>query len=341
MADLHAAEAARSALEESRRAALALIHGAGAQRTQEILERSAADLERRIASIAPSLGEDTFTLVQLRTTLAQVQHVIKTITVPALRGVVLEEGNRAAKRSASNTVDYMRKADRAFRGVGEQPLALDAASMMESGMQGARSSVLSRLAHGVEKRGARPSRVRRGILARYGIETIAEFEHTMQVGLVSKKSWIDMREDITKVSPFLQGKPKYWAHRIVRTEVMSAYSASSHHAIVSASKKLTGMLKILCETFDDRTAADSYADHGQVRLPEEEFENWYGAFLHPPGRPNDRAIVVPHRTRWPLPPSLQPRDDDEVSEAWAREGRKGEPPERPLMSTVEGFGGEG
>ena len=335
MADLRAAEAARAALEESRRAALALIHGAGAKRTQEILERTAKDLERRIATIAPALGEDTYTIVQLRAALAQVQHVLKTLTIPSLKGVVLQQGTKAAKESARHTVDYMVAADRAFRGVGEQSLALDAASMMESGVRGARSSVLSRIAHGVEKRGRR---ARVGVLSRYGIETIREFEHVMQVGLVGKKSWIDMRNDLIETSPFLQGKPAWWAHRIVRTEVMSAYSASTHHAIVESSKKLSGMLKILCETFDDRTAADSYADHGQVRRPSEEFENWYGTFLHPPGRPNDRAIVVAHRMRWPLPETLRPKTDDEVAEAWAREKRKGEPPDRPLMSTVPEFG---
>ena len=101
--------------------------------------------------------------------------------------------------------------------------------------------------------------------------------------------------------------------------------------------------KILSETFDDRTEWDSYNDHGEVRLPEEEFEfvsssgeSW--GFQHPPNRPNDRSTVLPHRTRWPLPDELRPRTQDEVEEAWVREGHKSEMPERPEMSTVPGFG---
>ncbi len=336
-------QAARRALALSRRAALDLAHGAGAKRTIALLRASAEELEQRIARLAPGVGDGSYSIVQLRATLEQVRHVLKEVTLPALRDVVVEEGDRAATESARHTVDYLEAADRAYRGVGEQPIALRTASMLESAQQGARSSVLSRLVHGVERRGRKTKRVKMGILARYGVETVAEFERALQVGLVTKKSWIEMRGDLTKVSPFLRGKPAWWAHRIVRTEVMGAYGAAAHHSIASASQQLPDMLKILSETFDDRTAWDSYNDHGEVRLPEEEFEfvsssgeSW--EFMHPPNRPNDRSVVLPHRARWPLPDELRPRTQDEVEEAWAREHHKGEMPDRPEMSTVEGFG---
>jgi hypothetical protein len=266
------------------------------------------------------------------------KHVLRTVTLPGLKATVVDSTERASVQGAQHTIDYLKKADRAFRGVGEQPLALREASMLDKGMQGARASVLRRLATGVEVRKGSPAAP--GILSRYGIETVGAFEEVLQRGLVQKKSWITMRNELTTKSPWLQGKPKYWSQRIVRTEVMGAYNASSHHSIVEASKTLSGMIKILSAVFDDRTGADSYAVHGQVRRPEEPFESWFGEYQHPPNRPNDREVVVPHRVRWGAVEYLKQKTEDEIAEAWKRDGRKGEPPERPLMSTVPEFGND-
>lgn len=326
---------ARAVLEANKRAAARLVDDAGVARTQAILKRSAADLEKRLAAIPPALGEDTYTVVQMRAALAQVRHVLVETTIPGLEGVVLRQAEEAARVSAQQTVDYLRVADQAFRGVGEQPLALDAAAMLEQGVRGAKASVLRRLAEGSSPK-AKKAKV--GILSRYGIETVKNFEQTLQVGLIAKKSQRQMVEDITAESPFLQGAPKYWAHRIVRTETMNAHNSAANHSIVQASKTLTGMLKIISETFDDRTGEDSFATHGMIRRPDEQFDSWYGPFDCPPDRPNDRGIVVPHRIRWPIPEYLEPKTDDEIAEAWAAAKRKGEPPERPVISTVPGFG---
>ncbi len=336
MADEKAAEAARNALEASRRAAMALVQGTGAARTNAILGRSAKALEARIREIAPSLGEDSFTIVQLRATLRQVQQVLKEVTLPALKETVVDVGQQAAKKSAENTVDYLKKADKAFRGVGEAPIALREASMLDAGMQGAKASVLRRLATGVQA--VRGKQAGPGILQRYGMETVKQFEQELQTGLIAKKSWNEMSRDITKHSPFLQSKPHWWAHRIVRTEVMGAYNKSNHEAIKESARQLPDMLQILSATFDDRTGADSIATHGMVRRVSEPFDSWYGQFDHPPDRPNDRGVITPHRARWPLPEYLQPRSDDEIEDRWREQGNKAPVPERPLMSTVPGFG---
>ncbi len=197
--------------------------------------------------------------------------------------------------------------------------------------------MLRRLATGVQA--VKGKQAGPGILSRYGMQTVKQFEQELQSGLIAKKSWNEMAEDITTHSPFLQGKPKWWAHRIVRTEVMGAYNKSNHEAIKESAKQLGGMLQILSATFDDRTGADSYAVHGQVRRVDEPFDSWFGQYEHPPNRPNDREVVVPHRARWPLPDYLEQMSDDEGEERWRELGNKREVPERPLMSTVPGFGG--
>lgn len=86
--------------------------------------------------------------------------------------------------------------------------------------------------------------------------------------------------------------------------------------------------------------SDSYAVHGQIRKPEEAFQSWFGFYQHPPNRPNDREVVVPHRMSWPIPPYLAWKTDAQVIARWHYDGRKGHPPPRPKMTTVplEQFG---
>lgn len=341
MADPRRTREAHDALLASHAAARHLSEVVGPERARRLLERSASELERRLESVHPSLGADTFTVTQLRASLEHVRAVLRLTTLPDLSEAVLGATEEAAAEGARRTMAYLAAADRAFRGTAA-PLAIRPASMMDAAMMGNRSSVLTRLVHGVERRRdprtRRRKNVRTGILARYGMETVGHFEEELRAGMVAGTPWIEMRERITRHSPFLQGAPKHWAHRIVRTEVMSSYNAASHRTIKKASETLGGMLKILSATFDDRTGADSYAVHGQVRRPDEDFESWFGDYEHPPNRPNDREVVVPHRQRWELPEYLEPRSDDEVEDAWEQERRKGPPPERPLMSTVDGFG---
>jgi len=112
------------------------------------------------------------------------------------------------------------------------------------------------------------------------------------------------------------------------------YNRAGWESIREADEQLGDMLKILSATFDDRTGADSYAVHGQIRRPEESFQSWFGLYQHPPNRPNDREVVVPHRMSWPIPPYLAWRSDAQVLARWHYDGRKGSPPPRPLMTTV-------
>jgi hypothetical protein len=511
------ARRAHAVLEANRDEATRLVQRQGLDRTTDLLRAAQRSLEKRLKVAVQGPGEKSFTAARLGSALAQVRHVTAQVT-RGLGETVVDAAEDAGEMSAEHTVDYLRAADRAYRGVGTTPLALRDASMLDAGMQGARASVLRRLAGDDEH----PAQV--GILKRYGLETVGHFERIMRVGLVAQKSWDEMQEDLEDASPFLRQAPAHWAARIVRTEClpgdtvvsgavvlaafrrryqgdvfdivtrdgrkftatpnhpmltrrgwataacleegddlicddgeqnacapryenvqrgpsslreifdalaaigvverrrtaqpdfhgdgmdgevrvarvdgmltygrftpldehlrenlfarsgartrdirtdrivsverriysgdvynlhtahgyyaiggvytgncMGAYGRSAQSAVEEADAQLGDMAKIWCETFDDRTAADSYACHGQVRLPEEEFETWYGAVMCPPMRPNDRAILIPHRIAWPIPAHLKQKSDAEVLAAWKRQGGKGAPPERPAMTTI-------
>jgi hypothetical protein len=330
------AEEVLEALTRDKREAVRLVQAQGLAETQRLLEDAAADLKARLARAVTGPGSRPFTVAQLRATLAQVQLVTRDLA-RGLDRVTRDGGERAARTGAKSVARELMELDRVFRGVGGRPLALDAARMLTAAQQGVRASLLRRVAlSGTERakgtEAADAHRGRPGVLRRYGSETIARFEHRLRVGLVAGKSWGDVEDDLLEESPFLRGAPRFWATRIVRTEAMGALNRAAWESARVAHAQLGDVVKILSATFDDRTGADSYAVHGQVRRVEEPFEWWEGAYMHPPNRPNDREVVVTFREIWPVPKILQPVGDEEVAAAWKREGRKGAPPPRPRMS---------
>ena len=315
-------------LELNHQQARLLAEQGGRARTRRLLERAQRDLEQRLVQ-AESLsgpGADSFTATQLRVTLEQVRNVLRPLK-SGMRSTLLDQGKAAADQQTDATLRYMRAAERQFRGV-SQPLQLREAGLLDRVHAGTESSVLNRIANDPDHPG------RPGVLDRYGDAVIQRFEERLQLRFVAKQSWAQVRAALVTESPFLQGAPAHWAERVVRTETMAASNRANWETMREADVQLGDMLKILAATFDSRTASDSVAVHGQIRRPAEAFESWYGLYQHPPNRPNDREVVVPHRMSWPLPPELKWRSDGEVASRWQAEGRKGSPPRRPKMTTV-------
>lgn len=324
----------REILAASRADALAMSDRAGTSQTRAVLERAQADLLARIGAIQTP-GQASFSRVQLNATLAQVRAVLGQIGTGMTR--ILADGAVAtAEKATEGTLDYLGRVQASFRGI-VAPLDLDTASMFEAAKVGARTSILRRLASSGEGAPGAPKdehAAKPGILARYGLATIGDFEQELQTGILARRSWAEQKAAIVTKSSFLQGKPAFWAERIVRTESMGAYARGAWEANREADDQLGDMLKILSATFDGRTGSDSIAVHGQIRRPDEAFESWFGLYQHPPNRPNDREVICPHRISWPLPPYLVQRPDAEIAARWKHEKRKGSPPPRPKMTTV-------
>lgn len=335
MANLARVQAARDALALNREEAIRLVQTVGLRNTRELLEDAEADLVKRLKSLGKKMS-GTFTETQLRVALAQVREVLQ-ILIPGMRDNLLSTGEQAAELSSEHMVEYLTDADAAFRGAGAQPLALKEAAILDRARTGVQSSILRRLASSgepIKDADAQPHPAKMGILQRYGVETVGHFERQMRLGLLTKKPWSDIEKDITSKSTFLQQAPAYWATRIVRTEAMGAYNRAGWEGIREADEQLGDMCKIISSVFDDRTGADSYAVHGEIRRVDEAFESWFGFYVHPPDRPNDRSVVVPHRIAWSIPPALEWKTDGEILARWREEGHKGKPPSRPKMTTI-------
>jgi hypothetical protein len=317
-------------LKQNRTRAIELASQAGGPRTRALLEKAQRELEERLrqAEGLRGPGADSFTANQVRIALEQVRDVLRSLRRD-MRAELMTSGQRAAQQATRGTIDYLQAGEKHFTG-SAQPLALKEALMLDRVAQGTESSLL----HRISTDPAHPGR--QGVLDRYGDAVVGKFEEQLQLRFITKRSWAETRDALVAQSDFLKGAPAHWAERIVRTEVMGSHGRAGWESIRIANQQLGGdMLKVLSATFDHRTAADSYAVHGQIRKPEEAFESWYGLYQHPPNRPNDREVVVPHRAHWPLPSTLKPKSDGEVSSRWVAEGRKGSPPARPLMSTVD------
>lgn len=318
-------------LRGNRDDAIKLACNVGATRARELLEKAEKDLVYRLTmtdGLTGGAGMNTFTREQMELSLRTIRQSLVTLK-GGLKSLVLNQGEQATEQATEHAIDYLNEASQAFGGINELP-NIRTVAVLDFAKKGVTSSLLRRLS-------TPPSGERKafGILDRYGEAVISKFEEQLQIGLLTKKPWNDIRNAFIQESPFLQGAPNYWAERIVRTETMGAYNRANWEVMRGVNEDLGDMCKILCATFDNRTGADSYAVHGQIRRNDEAFETWQGYVQHPPARPNDREIVVPHRISWPIPPALEWRNDAEILARWRALGNKRPPPKRPVMTTVD------
>lgn len=313
-------------LNASRNAALGYAKATSAGALTKLLKKAQTDLNKRVKELSGK-GDQPFTQAQMQSILHQIK-AITDLTKHGLLGQLLKGTDVVARNSATAAVKYMQKVEAQFKG-GANVLAIRPALAMDRAVEGNQASVLRRVMSDPDHPG------QPGVLQRYGDAVVGHFEDTLQTALVAGTPWDDVKAQLTAQSPFLQQAPAYWAERIVRTEFMGAHNRANHAAVSEINDQTGGnLIRILCATFDDRTGADSYAVHGQIRRMDEPFESWFGSYMTPPNRPNDREIVVPHHMEWPIPKNLMPKSEADILTCWHRNGRKGSPPPRPLMTTV-------
>jgi hypothetical protein len=160
---------------------------------------------------------------------------------------------------------------------------------------------------------------------RYGAKMLSEFEEVIRGGLIAGSSMDDIIGALTgrggpkglvslaaKVTPAgvlrvreadipegLFVRNKYWAERLVRTELLKAYNGARQAGLESSATDHPGLKRKILAILDKRTAPDSLAVHGQIRGIKEPFVDGAGrSYLYPPARPNDRETVIPWKDEW-------------------------------------------
>ena len=290
-------------------ASLTLRDPRGRARARELLELLAdadRDLERRLQREAERFGGRTARATGA--TMEQYQAQIQAVTARVqerLGGVVTGSATDAAAESVRRTSTLMTRLEQRFTGIA-RPIRLDEAVSLRL-----QPSLLNRHATSVDRYGESMIRTFRremsaGILA-------GDTQHQLMqrlVGLAGPRGDVSLRavemqpgmvvrlaEEFIPEGLFVRYRS--WAWRIVRTETAHAQNAAAVESIVAARDEFPDMQKKILATFDNRTAADSVAVHGQVRPVDQPFEDGAGrVYMYPPARPNDREVVIPWRPAW-------------------------------------------
>lgn len=227
----------------------------------------------------------------------------------------------AIRIGVRQTVSLARTFEARHRGI-TLPIPLGSVQMQDATVRGVGASLLQR---------------HRASFARYGKATVADFERVLrgaQLEGLTHHQTVSRLVEAGKLGghtartlhenepghfpePTSYVKRRYWAERIVRTETAHALGAAALQAMnVSRQTEFPDLKKKILATFDNRTAPDSVAVHGQVRKLEEYFMDGAGrTYLHPPGRPNDREVVIPWRDHWEEVPATEPPTPEVQEEA--------------------------
>lgn len=156
------------------------------------------------------------------------------------------------------------------------------------------------------------SRVESSLLRRYQLQsqrwalaTIEGAERQLAAAAMTRKSLFETVRDLT--GPQGIGATRYEAERIVRTEMSYAHGAAKMEGLKETEQETGVKLhKKILEHFDDRTGDDSFLLQGQTVPLDQPFTwkhkrkgQWMVVeYMHPPNRPNDRAVVIPWDPSW-------------------------------------------
>lgn len=239
-------------------------------------------------------------------------------------GLTEAQATAAIATSMRRTVRLMEGLEARFTGI-HRRLRLGEANQMRTAVQGARATLLRQIPTSVD---------------RYGRAMIGEFERMMRVGMVQgstldemtaaltghggPRGTVSMRATVTPsgvlrleeadIPEGLFVRHRYWAERIVRTEVVRAYNGSRVEGLRTMQQTdFPDLQKKIIAILDRRTASDSIAVDGQIRGIDEAFVDGMGrVYQYPPARPNDRETVIPWRPHWDQQVAGAPRADREA-----------------------------
>jgi hypothetical protein len=293
-----------------------------------VLKRADKYLAKVMATNAPgSFTEGAATSLRLQIADAAFR------TAGALGNVMLDQVEPSVARGLGSTLGMLEGLEAQYAGVVLGEVPLNVAALLDDSVAANEASLLRRLV-------ADGKPTSQGILQRYTRSTILAIEQQLQVGVLAGASHEEMVQLVTEVSPFLKGAPRYWAERLVRTELQGVYNRAALEGMQDLAKETDDTVKILSATFDNRTAWDSFMVHGQARNVNEPFD-WFDykgqphAYAHPPNRPNDREVVVVWRLSWgPVPAELLPLPSAVYQAKFMEQYKKRPPPPRPRMSTI-------
>ncbi len=314
-------DAAEAAVHESLRRAQQ-VWSSGIGSTVAILKEADANLSAKLHGIVQKHGGPTgkFTEASAMVYRKQIGLVTEYLE-KRLAGHTHAQALKAIKVSVADTVTLAKAFEHKFTGI-TRPLALESQHMQDAVVRGAGASLLQKHQTSWKRYGKAMVGDMERVLRTASLEgltheqTVSRLVEAGKLGGHTAGS-LHGNEPQHFPEPTSYVKRRYWAERIVRTENAHALSAGALQGMnILREKEFPDLQKKILATFDNRTAPDSVAVHGQVRKLEEYFMDGAGrTYLHPPGRPNDRETIIPWRPHWEPTPSTQAPPAEVVAEA--------------------------
>ncbi len=234
-----------------------------------------AGLQRLLAQVD---GEDTFTAQQLRRALIQVRAAQEKIA--EIEPVLVESFKGAASDASMLAARHLQRQLEVFslRFGDVSPIPLIPAARIASGEK----LLIKRF-----KSSAR----------RYSDSVQKDIRKQLAVGLVKGENFFQLANRLMKSGgpDGIFKKYRYWANRLVRTEVVHAYDSLALRGIQELHKEDSRIMKRWDATVDGRICAlCREMDHVVVDVD----KSFPGGFDHPPLHPNCRCAVVAWRSDW-------------------------------------------
>jgi GNAT superfamily N-acetyltransferase len=255
------------------------------RRLVRMLRDADTQLARKLATLLPNAdGSRTWTQQDTEATLALVRMQLAEVQAKLARQ--LEANGVAAREMGARETTQILEMFEGLNPGSIRPLSIRAAHQLALGTVSAQYQTS---------------------VARYGMQAITSIQRDLTAGVLVGRTFDEMTQRLQRSEPLLSRR--WMAERMVRTECMSAYN-EGHLDEMHAQREVAfpDLMKRAIETFDRRTAQDSYAVHGQTKKLEEMFVDGKGRhYLRPPGRPNDRGICIPFRLAWEESPATRQR----------------------------------
>jgi len=306
-----AASQARSKAQEiidANRERVESLSSSGRRELVRILLRAQAQIAEQLASERVRRGDTPWTQADLEASMVLVRHALGGIS-PRFKDLLEQLGADARNAGCKGVAGLLTQFERLAGGGRVEGGVIRPLAIREALALG--HPLLARYPTSVDRYGARMTAVIRRELQTGIVRGSTFYEMTNALvgkrgprGVVSMRAYANGREVVrTREEEIREGlfvRYRGWAERIVRTEGMYAMNTGADEEILAQKAgRFPDLARKLIETFDQRTARDSYEAHGQVREPGEMFHDGAGRrYERPPGRPNDRAVIIPWRRAW-------------------------------------------
>lgn len=321
MADTAAAD---DVLQTSVQRARNLLADAPGKRVLRMLEQADSDLKKRLGPMGKVEPGMRFTDAQAMAYQKQISVSIRYVK-ERLKGLTDKRATMAIRSTVRSTASELGRLDRLFTGV-TTPLRLREAATMAGITKRVVQSRIGMSETSVDRYGAGMEASFRTIMRKGMVAGVSQSQMVdalvghggprgPRVSVAARvdpatRKVIRLREEAIPEGLFT--RKRYWAERVVRTEVAHSQNEARLQTITrSKETDFPDMGKKIMAMMDMRTAMDSIGVHGQVRPTDGLFMDGAGRqYLRPPARPNDRETIVPWRLAWeetaytaPMPPA--------------------------------------